>query len=488
MHRFPSRALLLIAIVAVVLNTPDISQTFAADGNADCIQPYAKNARYWQYKGQPVMLLGGSRTDHIFLLDDLETHLDEIHAVGANYVRCTMSQREEKELKPHKLLPDEKFDVEQWNQEYWQRFANMLKWTAERDIIVQIEVWDRFDYSTNNWETSPWNPGNNVNYTFEQTGFASEYPKHSGQDLQPFFHSITGMPRHNRKLDLIRKYQEAFVAKMLSYSLDYGHVLYCMDNETSTPAQWGQYWIEFIKAKAAEQGVTVCTTDMFDDAFRAEKAEHTPLIFNDAEHYMFADISQVNSRNYDDLHWDSLLWLLTQVNKKHPRPSNHTKIYGSGYYTFGTGGPEDGVERFWRNILGGSASSRFHRPDAGNGLNDFAKGSIKAARLLESRIKFWEIEPHMELLSGRESNEAYLAAKRGESYAVYFTNGGSVGLDLFDTHDSFDVTWISVSQGITTQSSATGGYHLMKKTIQGGKVVKLSAPYKGGWVAVIVKK
>ena len=31
-------------------------------------------------------------------------------------------------------------------EEYWQRFQNMLKWTAERKIIVQIEVWDRFDY------------------------------------------------------------------------------------------------------------------------------------------------------------------------------------------------------------------------------------------------------------------------------------------------------------------------------------------------------
>jgi hypothetical protein len=293
------------------------------------------------------------------------------------------------------------------------------------------------------------------------------------------------MPRYTPKLDRIRSYQEAFVAKMLSYSLEFGHVLYCMDNETSTPAQWGQYWIEFIKDKAAEKGVTVCTTDMFDDAFKAGQAEHTPIIFGDAEHYMFADISQVNSRNFDEAHWDSLQWLLAQVNK-HPRPCNHTKIYGSGYYSFGTGGPEDGVERFWRNILGGSASARFHRPDAGNGLNDFAKGAIKAARILESKIKFWDITPHMELLSDRESNEAYLAASPGESYALYFTGGGSVTLDLSDAPGSFDVTWISVSSGVTTRTSA--GRRLMDKTIQGGDPVKLSAPYKGGWVAALVKK
>jgi hypothetical protein len=476
-----------LVVAEIVLGASGVSQLSAQDKNADRIQPYANNSRYWQYNSEPVMLLGGSKTDHLFLLDDLEPHLDEMQAVGANYVRNTMSQREGKELKPHKLLPDGRFDLNQWNEEYWQRFQNMLKWTAKREIIVQIEVWDRFDYSTENWQTSPWNPGNNVNYTYEQTGFASEYPQHSSRDLQPFFHSIKGMPRYSKKLDLIRTYQEAFVAKMLYYSLDFGHVLYCMDNETSTPAEWGKYWIQFIQAKAAEKGVTVCTTDMFDDAFRAEQAEHTPIIFNDAKHYMFADISQVNSRNYDDMHWEKLQWLLQQVNT-HPRPSNHTKIYGSGYKSFGTGGPEDGVERFWRNILGGSAAARFHRPDSGNGLNDFAKASIKAARILESRIQFWDISPQMGLLSDRESNEAYLAAKPGESYALYFTNGGSVGLDLSGATGSFDVTWTSVSMGVTTRTSAAGGYHTMKNTTQGGRIVTFSAPYKGGWVAAIVKK
>ena len=42
--------------------------------------------------------------------------------------------------------------------------------------------------------------------------------------------------------------------------------------------------------------------------------------------------------------------------------------------------------------------------------------------------------------------------------------------------------------GIRTETSASGGYRRMIKTIMGGDVVTLSAPYKGGWVAAIVKK
>ncbi len=487
MHAFKFQCFFLTTVISTILSLAAVGGASTRTGNAGRIRPYEANPRYWQYQGKPVLLLGGSQTDHLFLLGDLKAHLDEIQAVGANYERNTMSQREAKTLKPHRLLPEDVFDLDQWNSEYWIRFQNMLKWTAAREIIVQIEVWDRFDYSTDLWQHSPWNPVNNVNYSYEQTGFASEYPQHSGRDLQPFFHSIRGMPRYDKKLERIRRYQEAFVAKMLSYSLDYGHVLYCMDNETSTPAPWGQYWMQFIKTQAAEKGVTVCVTDMFDDAYQAAKAKHTPIIFDDPTNYMFADISQVNSRNYGETHWERLQWLLRQVNR-HPRPCNHTKIYGSGYYRFGTGGPEDGVERFWRNILGGSASARFHRPDAGNGLNDFAKASIKAARHLEGQIKLWDITPQMDLLSERESNEAYLAAQPGKSYALYFTDGGSVGLDLSDAQSVFEVTWISVSMGLSTRTSATGGYRQTPKTIQGGRVVTLSAPYQGGWVAALVRK
>lgn len=105
-------------------------------------------------------------------------------------------------------------------------------------------------------------------------------------------------------------------------------MLYCMNNETSTPAIWGQYWINFIKSKAAEKGLNVYTTDMFDDAHKGIDALDTPIVFNDPDHYTFADISQVNSRKFGDDHWNELLWTIQQVNLRKTRPVNHTKIYG----------------------------------------------------------------------------------------------------------------------------------------------------------------
>ncbi|GLR16965.1 hypothetical protein [Portibacter lacus] len=447
--------------------------------NAAGLQPWTQNVTYWQYQGEPVLLLGGSKTDHLFLADNLLEHLDEIQAIGGNYLRNTMSQREGLDLKPYQLLSDGTFDLNKWNDDYWDRFEKMLNWTKERDIIVQIEVWDRFDYSKTFWEISPWNPRLNNNYTYEEVGFDEKYPQHPSRDKQPFFHTIPGMKLYTEKLDLIRAFQEAFVSKMLSYTLKYNHVLYCMNNETTTAPEWGRYWIDFIQKEAKRNGVQVYVTDMFDDAYLGEKATKSAVIFEDAEHYQFADISQVNSRNFGDDHWNELLYLLKKVNEKHPRPSNHTKIYGGGYKAFGTGGLEDGVERFWRNILAGSASSRFHRPDAGNGLNDRAIASIKAARLLERKIKLWDVSPHMELLSDREANEAYLAAVPGENYVLYFPYDGEVSLDLSGTENDFQIDWISITEGIWLPKG--------RGKLKGGEIISINAPYKGGWIAVITK-
>jgi len=91
------KAALGVAVTMVLFGAPIRTDEQNADTtrrkqNADRIKPYKDNPRCWQYKGEPVLLLGASKTDHIFLLEDLEEHLDEIVRVGGNYVRNTMSQ------------------------------------------------------------------------------------------------------------------------------------------------------------------------------------------------------------------------------------------------------------------------------------------------------------------------------------------------------------------------------------------------------------
>ena len=438
------------------------------------LSPYPANPAYWQYKGEPVLLLGGSKDDSLFQIPDLKEHLDEMRAAGVNYARNTMSARQDFgfEIYPFKSVEGGKYDLEQWNDAYWERFENLLRWSNERDIIIQIEVWDRFDYSQEQWAASPWRPANNVNYTVESSGLLNAYPAPAWHDKQPFFHSIPDMPGYLSALDLVRGYQERLVAKMLSISLQYGNVLYCMDNETSTDPRWGLHWIHFIKQKAGEAGQQVFTTDMFDDGWKPEASAKLKFALEHPADYDFIDISQVNSRSFDEAHWNHFAWVVDQV-KESPRPLNHVKIYSDGETNWGSGTPVDGVERFWRNLIGGASACRFHRPGAGIGLNETAKACIAAARKLETVVKLWDVTARQDLLSDRDADEAYLAAKPGEAYVLFFTDGGSVTLTLPVEAAAFQVKWIDIG---------TGNWGRAGKL----ESATITAPGKGPWVVAII--
>lgn len=446
------------------------------------IQPYKANPRYWQYKGEPVLLLGGSKDDSLFQIPDLETHLDLLASVGGNVIRNTMSDRKDHgfEVYPFKQLESGKYDLDQWNPEYWDRFETMLQLCKDRDIIVQIEVWDRFDYTDSkvpqNWIPSPWNPANNINYTSEETGLATRYPDHHpSRDKQPFFHTAPTMEKYDTRLDIVRFHQEKHVAKLLSISLDFPNVLYCINNETTTAAEWGKHWIDFIKKHAEEKGVNVYCTDMFDDFHRGPESTKLSLVESNPDTYDFIDVSQVNSRTFNEDHWNNVYWF-TQRLRHLNRPLNNTKIYSDGNTGFGSGTPVDGVERFWRNLIAGCASCRFHRPTSGIGLNPISQACIQAARKAESRIQFWDTRPHLEGLRDREPDEAYLSANPGKAYLLYFTDGGQVALDLTHAVGVFSMRWIEIASGEWLSDS---------EQINGGQVIDIEAPQKGGWVAII---
>ena len=446
----------------------------AEDPHAAVLKPYSENPSYWQYKGAPVLLLGGSDDDSLFQLPNLKEHLDAIKNAGGNYIRNTMSDRHDRGFEVYAFLrlDNGKYDLEQWNAEYWGRFQRMLQWTSERDIIVQIEVWDRFDYSDSKgarrWQAHPYNPGNNVNYTYEESGFAKSYPDHPGSNKQPFFFT-TPKQRNNR---VVLKYQQRFVDKMLSYSLKHGHVLYCMDNETSGEEEWGAYWAGYIRGRAKEAGRRVNVTEMWDDWDLTAKRHRRTL--DHPERYDFADVSQNNQR-MGQVHWDNFQWAHRHV-AKHPRPLNTVKTYGADGGRFGNS--QDGIERWWRHVIGGAASARFHRPDSGLGLSARAIASINAARKLESLIRMWDVEAANQLLVERQDNEAYLAAKPGQFYAVYFTNGGKVRLDLSAHSGPFQLTWVNIQNGKWGK----------KAELAGGKHVLIEAPATGNWVAAIVRE
>lgn len=468
LHVLP--AALLLVLLAPSVHSQEGTQVKEASPAAAQIQPYAENPWYWQYKGEPVLLLGGSVDDNLFQIPDLIDQLDLLHAVGGNYVRCTMSCRDEGNVWPFAQVGD-KYDLDRWNDEFWRRFAAFLQATAERDIIVQFEIWATFDYYRDCWDRNPFNPKNNVTYTTAETGLPEVVNSHPTRCRNNFFWSVPD----ERNQRTVLEYQQRFVDKLLSYSLTYDNCLYGMDNETSVTPKWGAYWATYIRRQAAARGKTVYTTEMWD-RWSLDDPQHANTIEH-PETYQFVDVSQ-NNHQKSQRHYDNMQKARARIAAIRVRPLTNVKIYGADRGHFGN--TRDGIERFWRNIFGGCASARFHRPPSGQGLNQNAQRNIRAARAVTNAFDLFACQPHNDLLSDRDENEAYCLGNPGKEYAVYFPAKGNVLLKLEGRSTTVSLRWFDLEHPEKTPAT------VQVQLAAPGEPLRLRTPVAGP-SAVVVK-
>lgn len=441
------------------------------------LSPYEANPFYWQYNGKPVMLLGGSKDDNLFQIANLEAHLADIQQSGGNYIRNTMSSRDEDNLQPFVRLADGRYDLDQWNEAYWQQFEKFLSLTEEYDIIVQLEFWDQWDHVGELWDTDPWNPDHNVNYKTSNTILKGDGGymdvNHYSADPHHLFLTVPNLEND----EIVLAYQKKFVDKILSYTFQYDHVLYTITNElfNQHSIEWSYFWVNYIHAKGQKKAKRVYITEMFQqsDIQRGahERVLEEPQIFD------FLDISQ-NSGKSNQVHWDQLQWTRNQLVNA-PRPINHTKTYGSDQVGW-TDGSQHGIERFWRNIIGGAASVRFHRPPSGLGLSMMAQHQLQSARLLLEEFDIFNADPDAESakLAARGEDEAYLTSVGDRQFAIYFPQGGSLELDLTSAENNYSLRWLQLNTSTWQPSN----------TVNGGQWVKLQTPTGVGWVALLLKK
>jgi hypothetical protein len=211
-------AITIIAILWSIIGSDFVS---LQDATYEGIQPSQNHPQYWSYRSREILLLGGSVEDNLFQFPYLPAQLDLLVEVGGNYVRNTMSSRDEGNLWPFAMGTDSLYDLNSWNYEYWQRFENFLKETNQREIIVQMESWATFDFYRENWLVNPYNPKNNINYDSRRSKLAIEENLHPIFTENNFFRSVPSQLGIMKLLE----YQQKYVEKILSYTLDYDHVI-----------------------------------------------------------------------------------------------------------------------------------------------------------------------------------------------------------------------------------------------------------------------
>jgi len=148
---------------------------------------HPENPRYFLYKGKPLVLV--TATEHYGAVLNRNfnyvTYLDEAADKKATLSRCFLLFRELESMpkNPHspcKPLPGEyaapfkrtgpgyatdgflKFDLNQWDKEYFERLHGFLTEAGKRDIIVELTLFSN-TYSDPVWNLNPLNIKNNVN-------------------------------------------------------------------------------------------------------------------------------------------------------------------------------------------------------------------------------------------------------------------------------------------------------------------------------------
>ena len=348
-----------------------------------------------------------------------------------------------------------------------------------------MTLWDRFDHYQDPWLTNPYNPINNINYTESESGLPTFIDEPAFQIIQPFFLTVPSLDNNL----VVLPYQQAFVNKVLSYTFARNNILYNPNNEhqfSLEGREWVEYWADYIKNEALLQGKEIYITSLYDGL--------TPIfdhVIPQPARFNFVESSKCSTYHTPggEAQYDVAIDVINQTKANGLRPVTAVKVRAHNVLPE-IGGQGTSQERVWRGILAGFAGTSQHRlaeaqpppytngaPDLG--FTDLGQKNIMAVRKFTDIITMWECEPHQELLMNRSLDEAYLVAKVGEQYGLYFPYNGSVGLDLTNESGVFNLNWINIRTGLFEG----------EETVYGGTIAEITVPgdAEDGWAATIVK-
>lgn len=177
------RAAFLLGVLAVL---PNVLQ--AGDPAGELLRLHPNNPRYFQWRGKATALITSAEHYGAVVNPDFDyrKYLKALAADGMNYTRIIPGSYVEKpgafNIQRNTLAPDpgrllapwmrsitpgyagggNKFDLDQWNPEF---FTRLLDFVAEADrlgIVVEITLFCSV-YNDLGWSVSPFNPANHVN-------------------------------------------------------------------------------------------------------------------------------------------------------------------------------------------------------------------------------------------------------------------------------------------------------------------------------------
>jgi hypothetical protein len=317
-----------------------------------------------------------------------------------------------------------KFDLNRFNQAYFDRLRSRVVDAGERGIYVSVMLFQGFSSQRktigggNPWAGHPFNVSNNIN------GINGDP---SGNDNGEEVHSLT--------VPAITSLQEAYVRKVVDTLNDLDNVLYEISGDAPLSSRdWQYYMINYLKS------------------YEATKPKRHPV-----------GMSYLYLGNINDLLASPADWILLPGSDMGPPLVASNKVIFSDMDPKLLGGGTS-YPMVWKSFMRGY-SSIYLESDL---LNPSADENVRAS--MEYTLQYSKLVDLLSMLPSSElCSSGYCLINPGHEYLVYLPSGGTVRVDLSAASGNFVVTWFSPLTGRTT----SGG------TVSAGIPVLFTSPING---------
>jgi hypothetical protein len=442
--------------------------------HAQTISLHPENPHYFLYKGQPTLLITSAEHYGAVLNPDfdMEKYLNTMEREGMNYTRIfsgsyveipgsfgiqnnTLAPAAGRFLTPWKRVGEEglyrgekKFDLNEWNPDYFQRLREFVAMAGERDIIVEVTLFCS-TYTDASWERHPFNPGNNIN--------------HLPDDLD---RKKSNTPDNGNLLE----FQVKMVQKIVTELNEFDHVFYEIQNEPWSddpqkvmrtlrtldpqPEQGDWFkWAEMASEKSLEWQRMMARV-VTETEKMLPKKHLIAQNYTNFKHSVDEIDPNVSILNFHYA-WPGAVWMNYGWNR--PVSFDESGFAGSDTDTY--------LRQAWQFILAGGAVfnnldySFFVGKEDGTGVNNAPGGGSTRFRSQLTILKdfmesfdFFRMAPDFNTVFHAPGVQSQCLSEQGKQYAIVFTGVQSNWVKLFLPKGEYHYRFISPYNGNVLKS------------------------------------
>lgn len=426
---------LLIMLFATII--------FPVYSQSQPIALHPENPHYFIFKGKPTVLVTSAEHYGAVLNRDFDykKYLQTMHNEGMNYTRIFTGSYVEipgsfgieknslapaadsfiapwkRTAEPGLFNGETKFDLNEWNPEYFDRLTDFVKLAAELDIVVEVTLFCA-TYDDRYWERHPFNPENNVN------GIALNLERKKSNTLAN---------------GILTAFQQKLVEKLVIELNSFDNVFYEVQNEPwaddgvkvmrtlrtldPQPGQGDWYkWAEMASAGSLEWQQLIAKTIVATESVLPKKhliAQNYTNFFHSVD-TVDPNISIMNFHYV----WPEAVWMNYGWNR--PVSFDESGFAGSADSTY--------LSQAWQFMMAGGAVfnnldySFYAGKEDGTGTNKAPGGGSKNLRkqltylrnFVES-FNFIKMKPDFTVVAHAPGLQAHAISESGKQYAMVFS-------------------------------------------------------------------